>query len=116
MGNPDDHFHRGLIAKANAAKAEMRGMDLQARYNFVARVVAEAQVAVGVFPDPQEKDGFGHHLIKGRKELEASVANNATVKLMVAAIPCNDLEQAVATERVLGDSPDKLADIFGKPH
>lgn len=71
--------------------------------SYVRDCIENAPIAVGVYADQNEPDGVGLHLIKGRRELHALLANGGERQYRVAAIPCVSLEQATAVEQVLGD-------------
>ena len=87
----------------------MQGMSEHDALSYAHEQIENAPITVGVYPDQNEPDGVGLHLIKGRRELHALLANGGEQEYRVAAIPCVSLGQAVAAEHVLGDGgPSKL--------
>jgi hypothetical protein len=97
-----------LVALANAHRATMARMSPRAAMAYVTDLVANADVAVGVFTDSQSHDGVGLYTIKGTPELQAIIGSGDGEWLRVTAIPCICLEQAMAARKVIGDGARKL--------
>ena len=102
-------FKARMVEIANRHSAEMREMTPEARSDYVKRVVERAQVAFGVWQDDKEPDGVGIYLIKGSREMQAATIEKQDVKFRTAAVPCVNLEEAVATRRRFGDDAHKAS-------
>jgi hypothetical protein len=89
---------------ANAHQGAMRGMNGSAALEYVRKVIADNDIVTGIWQEPTAPHGVGIRTIKGQRWLQAIVASGASEKLRVSAIPCVDEEQAVAAERMFGDS------------
>ena len=81
----------------------MRGMTPDAGFKYIGQIVSDNDVVVGLFPDPAEPHGVGIYLIKGRGQLEALRAGGITEGLYCDAVPCVELEHAIAAEQRFGD-------------
>jgi hypothetical protein len=98
-----EDLKRAMIDEANERTAEMRGMTSKQKGAYVRGVIENANLVYGVYQDAAAPDGVGMYIIKGRRELEASVASRKTVQLLTTAVACDCLERAVAAARVFGD-------------
>jgi hypothetical protein len=103
-----DHadFTRMMIELANRRQLAMRGMSNHAAFRYVAAIVADAEVVIGIWQDRSEPNGVGLHVIKGLRHLMTATATGEPARVLVDAVPCIDREQAVAAEQQLGDKPN----------
>ena len=105
----DDDMRRRMTDVANEHTKEMRGMTEKEALQFVNRVIDDAEIVWGVYQDATQPNGVGLHIIKGRRALSTIIESGQFVgkgfafEMRMSAVPCNGLEQAVATEQVLGD-------------
>jgi hypothetical protein len=95
-------YVRAFAEQANKQQVAMRGMTSKERFQHVKAILAENDVVVGVFQEPTVPYGVGTSLIKGEETLERIMKSGVAERLRVNAIPCIDLEQAVAARKVLG--------------
>lgn len=65
------------------------------------KVIEAHDIVFALFPDQSER-GFDTHLIKG-KPIVPTLSDDALAKLPTTAVPCADLEEALALERAFGD-------------
>jgi hypothetical protein len=111
----DDDMRRRMTDVANKHREEMRGMSEKEALQFVNQVINGAEIVWGVYQDATQPNGVGIHIIKGRRALSTIVGSEQFVgkgfafEMRMSAVPCNDLEQAVATEQVLGDGKEPQA-------
>jgi hypothetical protein len=96
-------FTRLMTERANAHRDAMRGMSEQAAMKYVRQIIADNDVVVGVWQEPTARYKVGIHVIKGRQRLEAIMAARVAERLRSDAVPCIELEQAVAAEQVFDD-------------
>jgi hypothetical protein len=108
----DYDMRRRMTNAANEHREAMRGMTEEEALQFVKRVINDAEIVWGVYQDATQPYGVGVHIIKGRRALSTIsksgqfVGKDFGFKLRFSAIPCDCLEQAVATEQVLGDGQE----------
>jgi hypothetical protein len=62
-------------------------------------VIDAATIVFGTYPDAGLPDGVGMYIIKGKREL----ASGRSDQFPTTAIPCLELELAVAAEKMFGD-------------
>jgi hypothetical protein len=111
----DDDMRRRMTDVANEHRKEMRGMSEKEALQFVKRVISDAEIVWGVYQDATQPNGVGIHIIKGRRALSTIVGSEQFVgkdfafPIRMSAVPCDCLEQAVATEQVLGDGKEPQA-------
>jgi hypothetical protein len=111
----DDDMRRRMTDVANEHAKEMQGMTDKEALQFVKRVIEDAEIVWGVYQDATQPNGVGMHIIKGRRALstisEAGqfVGKGFAFEMRMSAVPCTCLEQAVATEQVLGDGKEPQA-------
>jgi hypothetical protein len=74
------------------------GLTATERPEYVQRLVAESEIAFGVWPDPRGTGGFGFRLIKGREHLAALLADDLPNPMTTTAIPCVGQTQAITAE------------------
>lgn len=101
-------FQRQMTEIANVHQIAMRGMNGQAALAYVKNIIDNATIVFGVYQDAASLNAVGMHVIKGVRELQAVVTSGKTEQLDAAAIPCIDLEQAIAAEQKLGDGLLKM--------
>ena len=71
---------------------------------LVKQIIDNAEVVFAVWTDRFAKDGVGHILVKGQAIARQAVADNKmALSTRVAAIPCNNAEQAQALLHELGE-------------
>jgi hypothetical protein len=108
----DDDMRRRMTDLANEHAKEMQGMTDKEALQFVKRVINDAEVVWGVYQDATQPNGVGLHIIKGRRALstisksEQFVGKGFSFEMRFSAIRCDCLEQAIATEQVLGDGQE----------
>ena len=88
----DEAEERRLLLVAHGEKGSMA---------LIEAWVVEADVVVGVWNDPSSKGGIGWYVIKGEYHLQAIAAENTAQDLNMVALPCIEIEQAVALQRCL---------------
>ena len=59
-------------------------------------IIAENDLVLGVFNDDEDPRGWSHVIIKGEQALSESVRTKTTVELKMAAIPCQEADEALA--------------------
>jgi hypothetical protein len=99
---------RQLVETANRNQDLMRGMTSKQMGKFVKGLIDTNDVAWGVFGDSAFRDGVGVYLIKGKNALGTVVASGQPEALRITAIPCVELEQAVAAEKTWGDGAPEV--------
>jgi hypothetical protein len=92
---------------ANQHHEVMLGMTERDAADYVKRVIADAPPVFGVYQDAGSPNGVGMYVIKGKRELLASVAAGLPIQILVNAIPCIEREQAMAAAEVYGDGQIK---------
>jgi hypothetical protein len=97
--NPDTV--RQLVEMASENQAQLDGTTAP-----VKRIFASHDVVWGVWQDHREPDGVGMRLIKGQSLLQRIVDRRQSEQVRMTAIPCDNLEHAVAAQRALGE-PDR---------
>jgi hypothetical protein len=75
-------------------------------FTEIARIISEADLVIGAFPDQQSPDGMGHVVIKGIARLHRTEEPGVMTTLKQLTIPCDDREEAEAYRRVFGDAKD----------
>jgi hypothetical protein len=100
-------FEDAMADIANKHIAEMQGMTEREAASYVKNIIDTATIAVGVYPDADEFNGIGLHIIKGNREMQVLVASEEAGKFLIDAIPCTELEQAVAAAEAFGDGKIK---------
>jgi hypothetical protein len=88
---------RRMVELANSNETLMDGTTKP-----VKRIIAEADVVFGIWPDATKPHGIDSYIIKGRHLLADGIASNITQRLRCTAIKCIELEQAVAAAEVFG--------------
>jgi hypothetical protein len=73
-------------------------------FDEMARIISEADLVIGAFPDHQSPDGMWHVVIKGIGLLHRASELGVMTTLKQLTIPCDDREEAEAYRRVFGDA------------
>jgi hypothetical protein len=81
----------------------MRDMTSEEMFAHVKEAIEDADIAIGVWQDDQSPHGIGMYTIKGARRIMAVVASGNKEAFRTAAIPCVELEQAIAAEKHFGD-------------
>jgi hypothetical protein len=106
----DIKSRKGLLRElsdiANQHLAAMEGMTDREAYDYVKRLADASVIVLGVYPDASSSEGVDIYPIKGLRELETAAASLFSSRIRFEAIPCVDLEQAVAGEEMFGDGYD----------
>ena len=92
-----------MIGAANRNHAAMQGMTDKEAASYVRRTVEAAVVAFGVYPNAGAPHGMGLYVIKGGRYLQSIIMSGQQERFPIDAIPCDDLEQAIAAEEAFGD-------------
>ena len=71
---------------ANQHHEVMLGMTERDAADYVKRVIADAPLVFGVYQDAGSPNGVGMYVIKGKRELLASVAAGLPIQILVNAI------------------------------
>ena len=87
-----------IVQRAN----EVRGQ-LDDTTAPIERLMNDHDVVVAVWQDPDEPDGVGTYVVKGRKLLAETHLSGQSRGVEWTAIPCIEYEQAVALEQMLGN-------------
>ncbi|WP_029585867.1 hypothetical protein [Bradyrhizobium sp. URHD0069] len=107
MTNADEEFLRQMTDISNRHQQAMQGMSEREAGTYVKRTIDAATIVVGIFADAGSPNGVGMHVIKGSRELQVVIASGQPDQFLIDAIPCMELEQAIAAERVWGDGQVK---------
>ena len=67
------------------------------------RSTGEAAIAFGVYPNAGAPHGMGLYVIKGGRYLQSIIMSGQQDRFPIDAIPCDNLEQAIAAEEAFGD-------------
>jgi hypothetical protein len=94
-----------MVALANVVHSDLVVLpDDRARYDLVKQIIDSAEMVFAVWTDRFAQDGVGHMLVKGQGIARQAVADNKmALSTRVAAIPCNNAEQAQALLHELGE-------------
>jgi hypothetical protein len=103
MALATEKFVQWMTARVNAHQDAMRSMSPDAAFNYICRIVFDNDVAIGVFPDPTQPNDIGLYPIKGGRHLEALRVGDIPDDLHCDVVPCAELGQAIAAERLFGD-------------
>ena len=87
-----------MVALANVVHGDLVVLpDDRSRYDLVKQIIDSAEMVFAVWTDRFAQDGVGHMLVKGQGVARQAVADNKmALSTRVAAIPCNNAEQAQA--------------------
>ena len=85
------------------------------RTQLVTRVVREADMVFGVWPDDDQPEGFGVQVIKGTDLMPPLEEFEFAEEVTVAAIPCVGLEPALAARDEWGRMDDEVIEAQDLP-
>jgi hypothetical protein len=80
-------LRRAATEIANQHREVMQGMTGREAADYVKRVIADASVMFGVYQDAGSHNGVGMYVIKGKRELQASIAAGLPIQIEVNAGP-----------------------------
>jgi hypothetical protein len=69
-------------------------------FDLLKQMLAEADLAFGVFNDAHDPRGVGMTIIKGEQALLAIQEEKTSANLKLIAIPCQEYEEAIAMKTV----------------
>jgi hypothetical protein len=72
-------------------------------YSEIEKLIADADVVLGVYPEATAPDGNGTLIIKGKYRLKSIVEKNQGKELNVQTVPCECIEEAEALRQTFGD-------------
>ena len=99
MFDPEANWDRTVLVQQATKHAKvMASMSAKGAFDYVQEIINNNDLVYGVFVDDTYPDGIGVYPIKGRRHFEAIMASGVSEELRTEALPCNDLEQAVAAE------------------
>jgi hypothetical protein len=96
---------RDMVRRANANIEKIdaaRGKE--GAVETVRKMIEGATVVIGVFQDMDEPFGVGIHVIKGQRLMKSVLADGTTRRARTECIACRSLEEAVAAQKVFGES------------
>jgi hypothetical protein len=93
-----DAFKTKLV---DIAKSNMRLLDGTA--GPLRRIFEESELLIGLWNEPQEKDGVGILVLKGDKVLREIITNRKNLLLRTSAVRCDSYAEAVAIKELLGE-------------
>ena len=97
-------FLERMVALANYVGDELGALpDGDARYEMVEEIVEGAEIVFAVWQDRSARDGVGYMMVKGRAIARQAVAVKKSVSTRIAAIPCQNAEQAEALLQEFGE-------------
>jgi len=99
-------FFAALAEMAEELRQAILELDDHGRLRLISRAVIESDMVFGVWPDQNEPEGFGVQIIKGEALMPPLVGFETDRELVVAAIPCASLEQAIVARDTWGDPKD----------
>ena len=89
-------FFAALASMAEELRQAFRGSDEVGRRRLLIQAMAESDMVFGVWPDENDRKGFGVQIIKGEEILPPLAAFETDQETVIAAIPCAGLVQALA--------------------
>jgi hypothetical protein len=92
-------FRHEMLSLADRHYEVMEGMSDDEVGAYVKTVIDAATIVFGTYPDAGSPDGVGMYIIKGTREL----ASGRSDQFPMTAIPCLELELAIAAEKMFGD-------------
>jgi len=98
-----EDFLRQLTDKANAHQEAMQDMTGGEAAEYVKGIIDNSTLVFGVFPDAKAPNGVSFHVIKGIREVQVVDASGKADQFSTDAVPCIELEQAIAAEEMWGD-------------
>jgi hypothetical protein len=97
---------RKLTGLASMHQDVMQDMTESGAANYLKHVMGAATLVLGVFPDDDSEYRASTYVIKGNREWQVGMVTGELAGA-VDAIPCTDLEQAMAFKRAYGDGQIK---------
>jgi hypothetical protein len=98
---PPSEWKRALLEKADEFAAMP---DSERTSDNVKRLISAAEVVFCVFHDASEPDGVAHRVVKGQGRLAETAAGGAREPVRQIVIPCQNLEEANALQKLLGEA------------
>jgi hypothetical protein len=103
------NFVRETVDHANATLTkieEMRGPGITDS-DIMRKLIKDAALVIGVYPDRTQTCGVGLHIIKGHRQLKTVAAERKGKSTRLECLPCRSLEEAMTMQMVFGE-PDPL--------
>ena len=92
-------FDEMIETSGRSVEAQLKITPVAEHMAVIENIYAQNSVVFGVYPDETVAKGWGALLLKGKKKLRIVAESGQSAHLSVAAIPCVELEQAVALRR-----------------
>ena len=97
-------FLKRMVTLANNVGKELGALpDDTARYDMVEQIMDSAEIVFAVWTDKSEEDGVGYMMVKGQAIARQAVADKRAVSTRIAAIPCQNSEQAEVLLQEFGE-------------
>ena len=97
-------FLERMVALANYVGNELGALpDDDARYEMVEEIVEGAEIVFVVWQDRSATGGVGYMMVKGQAIAYQAAADKRAVSTRIAAIPCQNAEQAEASLQEFGE-------------
>jgi len=81
-------------------RLKMLNFSSKQAYRYIKSIVDSAEIVFGIWADRTRPDGFDSLIVKGRSLFAETVMRNESMGLRkFTAIPCNDIEQAIAAQQ-----------------
>ena len=97
-------FLERMVALANYVGNELGALpDDDARYEMVVEIVESAEIVFAVWQDRSARDGVGYMMVKGQAIARSAVADKRAASTRIAAIPCQNSEQAEVLLQEFGE-------------
>jgi hypothetical protein len=101
-GKPMDLQHK-MIAESDRHFEVMEDLTDDEVESYVRNVVDTTAIVFGSFPDPSQPEGVSTYIIKGAREVQTTLATRCWDQFSMTAIPCGNIELAIAAAEVYGD-------------
>ena len=69
----------------------------------IREILDSSDVVFGLWQDPEEPDGVGMYVIKGKNLMREVLASDKPAKVVMTAVPCENAAHAIAAEQAFGD-------------
>ena len=97
-------FLERMVALANYVGNELGALpDGDARYEMVEEIVESAEIVFAVWQDRSATGGVGYMMVKGQAIAYQAAADKRAVSTRIAAIPCQNSEQAEVLLQEFGE-------------
>ena len=97
-------FLERMVALANFVGNELGALpDDDARYEMVEEIVEGAEIVFVIWQDRSATGGVGYMMVKGQAIARQAVADKRAVSTRIAAIPCQNSEQAEVLLQEFGE-------------